>query len=123
MEANELMSDAVYVVSPHDSIAQARNLFIRHKISTVLVVDGGKPVGMIDEQSLTDAFLKSREPVDSIRVEKVMKHTIVKVGPAASAEEVAKALVQKNAHAAIVYDKEVLGIITKTDLTRHFAKN
>jgi len=123
MEAQDLMSDTVYVVSTKDSVAHARKVFIRHKISTVLVMDNKSPIGILDEQSLTNAFLKTRQPVDSINVQKIMKKTIVKVKPNSTPEQVAKTLITKKSHSAIVYDKEVMGIITRTDLIKYFSKH
>ena len=42
MIARDVMSAPVYFVSPDETIAHARNLMVKHKISRVLVMEDGK---------------------------------------------------------------------------------
>ena len=48
--ARDIMSAPVFTVIPGDTVAHARNLMVRHKISRVLVMDGEKLSGCAHEK-------------------------------------------------------------------------
>ncbi|MCD6523005.1 MAG: CBS domain-containing protein [Candidatus Diapherotrites archaeon] len=121
MEIHAIMTSRVYVVSPTDTVAHVRNMLVRHKISSLLVVDKDKPIGIITDKDLADAFFASRKPIDSIQAKNIMSKSFVKVKPTTRVENAARVLISKNAHAIIVYDKQIMGIVTKTDFTKYFA--
>lgn len=123
MDATDLMTDKVYFVSPEESVARVKNLFLKHKISSVLVMKDDEPVGLVGESDLADAFFQAREPIDEVRVKKVMRKGIVKVTPEATPKEISKELLEKKVKSAIVFDEQVLGIVTKTDLLDYFINN
>ena len=43
MIASDIMTSPVYVVSPSENVAHARNLMLKHKISRLPVVQGARP--------------------------------------------------------------------------------
>jgi len=122
MEATEIMTGRVHYVSPNDSIAHVKKLFLKHKISTVLVMDGKKPVGLVGEPDVATAFFHARSPVDEVPVKEVMNKKITKVEPEATPSQIARTLLAEKAKGVIVFDEEegVLGLVTKTDLLDYF---
>lgn len=114
------MTKQVYCVLPTDSIARVKNLLLKHRISTVLVLEGDEPVGMVGEKDVADAFYHTREPVDEVRVQEIMVKKVVTVPPEATPEEVAKKMIEEKTKGVIVFDEVVLGIMTKTDLLGYF---
>ncbi|MCD4740723.1 CBS domain-containing protein [archaeon] len=122
MQASDLMTEQVYYVNPSESVARVKNLFLKHKISTVLVMEEDKPVGMLGEPEVAGAFYNSREPVDQVRVKEVMNNKIVTILPNAAPEEASKKLLEEKVKGVIVFDEDqgVMGIITKTDLIPYF---
>ncbi|MBN3037496.1 MAG: CBS domain-containing protein [Candidatus Diapherotrites archaeon] len=123
MIASEVMTPEVFVVSPSDSVAHVKNLFIKKGINSVFVVDGSEPVGYISGAELSEAFFRAREPIDSILAGGIMRPQLVTVKPDEPVQSVAKSLLRNESKAALVFDREVYGIITKTDLLDYFVSN
>lgn len=126
MHAEDIMTDAVYFVEPDDSIAKVRNMFVQYRIAHLPVVEKGNVVGMISDREISDALYRIHEPIDTIPASKVMRKRIVVVEPHIQVEQVAKELMDKGVGEATVFSKQenkVYGLITKTDIIRHFAES
>ena len=126
MYAEDIMANAVYFIGPDDTVARARKLFVQYKIAHLPVVENGQVTGMVSDREISDALYHIHDPIDAVPVSKVMRTKIAVVGPHDSPEAVAKAMMDKGIGEATVFSKEdgkVLGLITKTDLTRYFAEN
>lgn len=120
MNASEIMSTEVYVVSPTDNLAMVRNLFQKRGISRVLVYDK-KPLGLLTEQDLASIFFEERRPIDEIRVGEVMKRGLLTASAGFSPEQIAKMMCEHNVHGIPILDKgSVEGIVTKSDLANYF---
>ena len=52
VEVESVMSKEVIIVTPETATADAANLLVRHDISRVPVVEGGRIVGIIDRHDL-----------------------------------------------------------------------
>jgi predicted transcriptional regulator len=119
--AKDLMTEDVRAVSPEDTLATVKNVFLKHKISKLPVVSGDSVVGMITEAELADSFLKLRAPVNTVSAKEVMSPRLVTVAPDDTAEEVSRVMLRSKAAYVIVADADgMMGIITKTDLINHF---
>ena len=46
------MTAPVFFVSPRDTIAYARNLMVKHKISRLLVMEDGRLAGMLTKKDI-----------------------------------------------------------------------
>jgi len=126
MYAEDIMANAVYFIGPNDSVARIRKLFVQYKLAHLPVVENGEVVGMVSDREISDALYHIHEPIDAIPASKVMRTKIVVVDPHDAPEAVAKAIDEKGVGEATVFSKDggkVLGLITKTDLTKYFAEN
>ncbi|MCD6414596.1 MAG: CBS domain-containing protein [Candidatus Diapherotrites archaeon] len=123
MRAYDIMTSPVYYVTPNDSIARVRNLFLKHDISSVPVLSEMKPIGMVGEPEIADAFYQAREPIDEFPVSKVMNRNVTSVSPDAIPEDIARELLEKHTKSALVLENEPLGIVTKTNLLDYFVSN
>ncbi len=126
MYAEDIMTGSVYFVEPTDSVARVRKLFLQHKIAHLPVVGQGKVVGMVSDKELSDALYREHDPIDAVPVSRVMREKIAVADPHDSPEKVAKEIMGSGVSEATVFGgpgSKVLGIITKTDLTRYFAAN
>jgi Predicted transcriptional regulator with C-terminal CBS domains len=56
MQASDVMTSPVYVVAPHENVAHARNLMLKHKISRLPVMDNDCIAGMITKKTSVTAF-------------------------------------------------------------------
>jgi CBS domain-containing protein len=124
MLARDVMTAPVFFVSPRDTIAYARNLMVKHKISRLLVMDEGRLTGMLTKKDIAYRLLQGepewrRRPVDQIPVEVFSSGKPTVVSPDTGIKKIAEILVSKNISCVpVVENRSVVGIVTKTDLMK-----
>ena len=124
MYARDVMTTPVFIVSPQDTVAYARNLMLKHKISRVLVMRDEKPVGVITKKDIGYGLVRQspawkRRPLDQMPVEALAVKDPFVVAPETGIREIARLFVQKNISCApVVEGGRVAGIVTKTDLMK-----
>ena len=124
MYARDVMVSPIFVVDPNATVAHARNLMVRHKISRLPVMDDGKLVGIITKKDIAYRLRQGepawrRRPLDRIPVGALMTAGPVVVAPDTGVREIARMFVQKNISSVPVVDEgAVTGIVTKTDLMK-----
>jgi len=120
----DIMSKDVYIVSPEDTLAHVRKIFISKDIGRVLVYDE-KPVGIVSERDMSRAFMEERRSIDEIPVRDVMKKNLVAIRIDNTPEQAAKLMVDKGVSGLPVIgdNKNIVGIVTKTNLAKYFSKN
>jgi CBS domain-containing protein len=124
MLARDVMTTPVFFVSPRDTIAYARNLMVKHKISRLLVMEDGRLTGMLTKKDIAYRLLQGepewrRRPVDQIPVEVFASGNPVVVSPDTGIKKIAEIFVSKNVSCVpVVENRSVVGIVTKTDLMK-----
>jgi len=124
----DLMQSPVIVVRSVDTIAHARNLMLREKVSRLIVVEGERPVGTLTRRdiirSLRNYRMRKRE-FEYILVSEVMRTPARTLNEEDSVTDAARRMVSNNIKGLPVVDGrgQLVGIITKTDLTRYFSEN
>jgi CBS domain-containing protein len=124
MLARDVMTTPVFFVSPRDTIAYARNLMVKHKISRLLVMEEGRLTGMLTKKDIAYRLLQGepewrRRPVDQIPVEVFASGKPVVVSPDTGIRKIAEIFVSKNISCVpVVENRSVVGIVTKTDLMK-----
>jgi CBS domain-containing protein len=124
MLARDVMTAPVFFVSPRDTIAYARNLMVKHKISRLLVMEEGRLTGMLTKKDIAYRLLQGepewrRRPVDQIPVEVFASGKPTVVSPDTGIKKIAEILVSKNISCVpVVENRSVVGIVTKTDLMK-----
>jgi len=123
MNAKELISGEVYMVGPNDSVAHVRNMFMKHKTTRLLVYDE-KPIGVITQKDLSDAFFAERTNTDALHVSEVMTRKVLSVEANEPVERVVRTMVLDRVSGLAVQEKgEVIGEVTKRDLVKYYADN
>jgi CBS domain-containing protein len=124
MLARDVMTTPVFFVSPRDTIAYARNLMVKHKISRLLVMEEGRLTGMLTKKDIAYRLLQGepewrRRPVDQIPVEVFASGKPVVISPDTGIKKIAEIFVSKNISCVpVVENRSVVGIVTKTDLMK-----
>jgi CBS domain-containing protein len=124
MLALDVMTAPVFFVSPRDTIAYARNLMVKHKISRLLVMEEGRLTGMLTKKDIAYRLLQGepewrRRPVDQIPVEVFASGKPIVVSPDTRIKKIAEIFVSKNVSCVpVVENRSVVGIVTKTDLMK-----
>ena len=128
MKVAEVMSSPVVAITPTDPVARAKNLMLRYGVKRLVVIDEGKPIGVVSMRDLAKRLGRGtstwrHRPIDHIPVARVMNEGLVSVAPRTDLGKAAELMLRHGIGSLIVLDgKELAGIVTKTDLTRHFAE-
>jgi CBS domain-containing protein len=147
--ARELMTTAVFTVTPETDLGTLAKLFAEKQVSGFPVVDGaGRVVGVVTESDLIhrdqrlhipttvtlfDAILvlgSTRKLEEEMRriaattVGEIMARGPLTVGPDATLSEIATLMGEKNVHTLPVVDAagKLLGVVGKRDLIRAMAQ-
>jgi CBS domain-containing protein len=129
MKIKDIMSAPVYVVSPDETVARARNLMLRHKIGRLVIIEDNKPIGMVTKKDIVKRLNQAepqwrRRPIDDIPVRKVMTESLITIFPDATPRQLAELMSENNIGGLPVVNNkdEVIGIATKWDLIKYFSK-
>jgi CBS domain-containing protein len=115
-------------ITPTDPVARAKNLMLRYRVKRLVVIDHGKPIGVVSMRDLAERLGRGtstwrHRPIDHISVARVMSKGIVGVAPGTDLGKAAKLMVRHGIGSLVVLDgKELAGIVTKTDLARCFVE-
>jgi CBS domain-containing protein len=124
MYARDVMISPIFVVDPDATVAHARNLMVRHKISRLPVMEDGRLVGIITKKDIAYRLRQGepawrRRPLDRIPVGALMTECPLVVAPDTGVREIARMFVDRNISCVpVVEDGVVTGIVTKTDLMK-----
>ena len=124
MFARDVMTDNVFFVSPKETIAYARNLMVKHKISRLLVMEEGRLTGILTKKDIAYHIRQGepawrRRPVDQIPVEAFATAGPVVVAPDIGIKAIAGIFAKKNISSVPVMEAgKIVGIVTKTDLMK-----
>jgi len=125
-KVSSYMSSPVIAASPTDSLAHIRNLMLRHDISTVVIVDENeRPMGVVSRKELLRIAVARNwfsRPIDRILASEVMAKPYI-VKPSISIKRAANIMLKRDLWSLVVVENEKLvGIITRTDLTKAYAE-
>ncbi len=129
LKVEQYMSEVVIAAPSTANLSVVRNLMLKHGISRTLILEGEKLAGIVTKKDIARALASQaspwrRRPIDQISVKRVMSGKLVTIAPDAAIESAAKLMYEKGISSLPVVQKEkVVGIITKTDITRCFAEN
>ncbi len=129
MKIKDIMSSPVYVVSPDENVARARNLMLRHKIGRLVIIENNKPIGIVTKKDISRRLNQAepqwrRRPIDHIPIRKVMTESLITIFPDATPRQLAELMIENNIGGLPVVNSkgEVTGIVTKWDLIRYFSE-
>ncbi len=119
VEVGELVGRAAVQVSPETTIREAARLMTRERVSSLLITDDSRLVGII-----TDRDLRSRCIAEGLSFERavgdIMTRKLHKVARDAPLFEALIAMTRLNVHHLPVVDSGgVVGVITNSDLMRY----
>ncbi|WP_321420073.1 CBS domain-containing protein [uncultured Methanomethylovorans sp.] len=127
MNVSDIMSSPVFMMGPDEPISHARNLMLKHKISTVVVGDGEKMIGIVSKADLSRKLAQAepiwrRRPIDKVPVSMVMTEDPITIYPEASISQAGNLMLENNINYLVVMKKGLVGIIAGTDLVRYVSK-
>lgn len=123
------MSSPIVAIKPTDPVAHAKNLMVRHKVKRLVVIERGKPVGMLSMRDIAERLGKGsstwrRRPIDNIPTTRVMHKKVLAVSVGTDLNKAAALMLKHNTSSLVVQEgKNIAGLVTKTDLARSFAES
>jgi CBS domain-containing protein len=124
LTVRDIMTHDVVTVTPQQSLADAMALMSMHRFRHLLVTNTeGKLLGVLSDRDLLSA-LPAKPDWDSYEVSQMMTKNPVTVRPdAALSGAVSEMLTMRfNSLPVVGEDGRVLGILTSTDLLRHYQR-
>jgi len=95
----------------------------KFNISSVIVVQEERPVGIITHKDIMSKIVQPRIPPEAVTAREVMSSPIVTIIEDASIEEAAKLMAKKRIKKLpVVRDDKLVGIITSMDVVREAPK-
>jgi predicted transcriptional regulator len=113
-KCGDIMTRKVISAKPNDSILKISEAMIRHAVSQMPVMSGKKVVGTITEETI---IRNLRANLAEEKAKNVMDPPLPMVQEDASLD-IIRSLLEKNPGILIEKNKEVVGIITRSDLLK-----
>ena len=124
MSINEISNNPITILKS-STISDIIKKLLESKLSRLIVVESGKPVGIITEKDI-GLFLfseTSKQGLDDIPISKIMK-PILFVEEGLTPIESAKIMIEKGVSSLTIGSEEnIKGIFTKTDLVKYYLEN
>ena len=124
----ELMTPHPECVSAKDKLIDIKHIFERRNFHHhIPVTESGKVIGMISlidfMHAIGNASLNDNEPVYQKSISDIMTTNVISLDQGLPAEEALTIFLKNEIHAIPVVDKgKIVGIITSTDILKHFAQ-
>jgi CBS domain-containing protein len=107
------------VVRRDTSVQEVVATMNKFDISSVIVVQEERPVGIITHKDIMLKIVQPRIPPDAVTAREIMSAPIVTINEDASIEEAVRLMAKKSIKKLpVVTDHKLIGIITSLDLVR-----
>jgi len=119
MLVRDVMTKEPRVVRRDTSVQEVVATMNKFDISSVIVVQEKRPVGIITHKDIVSKIVQPRIPPDAVRAMEIMATPVVSINEEAGIEEAARLMAKKRIKKlAVVRDDQLVGIITSYDLMR-----
>ena len=119
----DVMTKNPKVVRRDTSVQEVVATMNKFDISSVIVVQEERPVGIITHKDIMSKIVQSRIPPDAVTAREVMSTPVVTISEDVSIEEAVRLMSKKNVKKLpVVTDHKLVGIITSLDLVREEPK-
>jgi CBS domain-containing protein len=117
----QVMTSKLHYVNADSSAFQAAREMQENSLSSVLIIHGGKIVGILTERDLVRQICAKDLLASKTHVISIMSSPLITINKDESVEKAAKMMVKnKVRHLGVEnHDHQIIGIITTTDLTKY----
>lgn len=113
-----IMSTKVVTAGAADKVGKALQTMVRHKIGSIVVVEKGKPVGILTERDVSMRMAKGQN-VRGMLIRNVMSKPLVTITPSAEVWQAVEQMVRKDiVRLPVVEDDRLVGMVTERDIFR-----
>jgi len=119
LKLEEIMVKDVFTVEAKVTVEEAVELMNRHEIGCLIVVERGKPIGIVTERDILKRVIPKREDPGKIKVSKIMSTPLLVGKPQMGVSEAVKIMFKhKIKKLPVVEHGDLVGLVTLTDLLR-----
>ena len=113
----DIMSKDVHVVRPDTTIQEVVATMSKFDISSIVVVQSEKPVGIITTRDVLSKVVVQCLAPRALTARQIMSSPLVTIGESATVEEAANLMAQKKIKTLpVMNDDKLAGILTYTDI-------
>jgi CBS domain-containing protein len=119
LKLKDIMVEDVITIEEKATVKKAVELMNKHEIGCLIVLERGKPTGIVTERDmLKRVLLESKDP-EKIKVKEIMSKPIITGKPQMDIEDAVKLMFKRNIKKLPVADNDhLVGLVTLTDLAR-----
>ncbi len=121
IKVKDIMTKEVITITKDSSIIEAAKLMADKSVSSLVVIEKSKPVGVVSENNIVKGINSQKK-----RVNDIMGKDFILISPSTRFPEIEKSIRQKKIKRFPVVDNDKLvGLITETDIidaTRDFTR-
>jgi CBS domain-containing protein len=111
-------------VAPDLTVAAAAAVLIQNQVGSVLVMDGGRLVGIFTERDILRRVVGERRDPATTRVADVMTRDLVVMRPSSSVMDAMRVIAEKRIrHIPVVEGGTVVGVVSQGDLNHWLVRN
>ena len=115
----EIMTKKPVTVSPEETIDKAAATMRTRDVGSLLVVEAGRPTGIVTERDIVTKVAAANAQARSLRVRDIMSSPVVSIHPHAEVVEAARVMSdRKIRRLAVVENGKLIGVITENDILR-----
>jgi CBS domain-containing protein len=112
----DIMKRDVKTIHPKTSIKKAAEVMERYRIGSLVVIDKGRPVGIVTEGDISRAVARGIE-LAKHPVKEIMSGSLITINPEARVEEAARIMAERKVKKLpVVENDKLVGIVTQTDI-------
>lgn len=116
---HQLMNKNVVTIDDKQNVYEAAKLMADKDIGTLIVIDNGKPIGIITERDLVKRICAKDLKASDIMIKDIMSKPLITIQPNAPIELAATLMAEsKIRRLPVVKDDELVGIITTADIIK-----
>jgi CBS domain-containing protein len=113
----DIMSKDVQVVRPDTTAQEVVATLSKFDIGSVLVVQGGRPVGIITLRDILSKVVVQCLAPKALTARQIMSSPLVTISESATVEEAARLMAQKKVQTLpVMNDDKLVGVLTFTDI-------
>lgn len=113
-----VMSSPVTTMDSNGTLDIAAQLMVQHDIGSVVVLEGGKPAGIVTERDITKQVIKGSNTL-KLPISQVMSKPLVTATPSMSVQDGLELMLKNKVRRLPVLEgKDMRGIVTTRDIMR-----
>ena len=115
----DIMKKNVKTVRTDDTALDAVKKMNKFYITSVVVTNGGRPVGIITSKNILEMVVEPRLDPYTMSAKEIMSSPLISVDPYTAVDEAAKIMADKGIKKlTVIEDGKVVGIISTSDIIR-----